>query len=77
MVVYVKLNALLRKYAPRGEAAFSLRMAEGATIEDLIAQVGIPPTEVGFATVNLRHTPRSRILVEGDQVMLFPQLTGG
>lgn len=77
MVVHVRLNALLRKYAPQGKAEFSLPMAEGCTIEDLIAQLGIPPSQVGFATVNLKYTPRSRVLGKGDQVTLFPPLTGG
>ncbi len=77
MVVYVSLNALLRKYAPRGNAEFPLHIAEGCTIEDLIAQLGIPPSQVGFATVNLKYTLRSRALKRGDQVTLFPLVTGG
>ena len=77
VVVHIKLNALLRKYAPEGNAEFSLHIAEGCTIEDLIGQLGIPLSQVGFATVNLKHTPRSRTLKRGDQVILFPLVTGG
>jgi len=77
MVVHVRLNALLRRYAPEGGAEFCLQLAEGCTIEDLIAELCIPPAQVGFATVNLKYTPRPRILRTGDQVTLFPPLTGG
>jgi len=77
MIMQVKLNALLRKYALEGKAEFPLQITEGCTIEDLIAQLGIPPSQVGFATVNLKYTPRSRTLEKGDQVILFPPLTGG
>jgi len=77
VIVHVRLNALLRKYAPQGIAEFSLHIAERCTIEDLIGQLDIPPSQVGFATVNLKYTPRSRVLERGDQVTLFPPLTGG
>ena len=77
VVVHVRLNALLRKHAPGGNAEFPLHIAEGCTIEDLIGQLGIPPSQVGFATVNLKYTPRSRALQRGDQVTLFPLVTGG
>jgi len=77
VIVHVRLNALLRKYAPEGNTEFSLQIAQGCTIEDLIGQLGIPPSQVGFATVSLKCTLRSRTLKRGDQVTLFPPLTGG
>jgi molybdopterin converting factor small subunit len=77
VVVHVRLNALLRKFAPEGHAEFSLQMAEGCTIKDLLVRLGIPSSQVGFATVNLRYTPDVRTLRTGDQVILFPPLTGG
>ena len=77
MIVRVRLNALLRKYAPEGNAEFPLQMTEGCTVEDLIGQLGIPSSRVGFATVNVKYTPHSRVLKRGDQVTLFPPLTGG
>jgi len=77
MVVHVRLNALLRKYALRGNSEFSIHLKEGCTIEDLIGQLGIPLSRVGFATVNLQCTPLSRALKRGDEVTLFPPVTGG
>jgi molybdopterin converting factor small subunit len=77
VIVHVSLNALLRKHAPGGNAQFSLHIAEGCTVEDLIGQLGIPPSQVGFATVNLKYTLRSTALKRGDQVTLFPLVTGG
>ena len=77
MLVQVRLNALLRRYAPEGSPEFPLQMAEGCTIEDLVVRLGIPPSQVGFATVNLKYTPRSTPLTKGDQITLFPPLTGG
>jgi len=77
VVVRVRLNALLRKYARRGDAEFSIPIEEGCTIENLIAELGIPLSQVGFATVNLRYTPLSRALKKDDEVTLFPPVTGG
>jgi len=77
MLVEVRLNALLRRYAPEGNAEFALQIPEGSTIADLVGQLGIPVSQVGFATVNLKYTPHSRTLTGGDQVTLFPPLTGG
>jgi len=77
IVVHVRLNALLRKYAPRGKAEFCIQVKQGRTIEDLITELGIPLSQVGFATVNLKYTPDSRTLKRGDEVTLFPPLTGG
>jgi molybdopterin converting factor small subunit len=77
MIVQVRLNAILRKHAPEGNAEFPLQIAEGCTIEDVIALLDIPLAEVSFATVDLKHSPPSRALKTGDQVTLFPPLTGG
>ena len=78
MVVLVRLNALLRKYAPlQGNTEFTLQLPEGCTIEDLIRRLGVPPAQVGFATLNLKYVRFSQILQEDDQVILFPPLTGG
>ena len=77
IVVQVRLNALLRKHARDGKVEFPLEASEGCSIEDLIAQMGIPSSEVGFATVNLRYTPLTRVLETGDRVILFSPLAGG
>jgi len=77
MIVHVRLNALLRKYASQGSAEFSLQIAEGCTVEEVIAQLAIPPPQVSFATVNLKHSSPSTTLKNGDRVTLFPPLTGG
>jgi sulfur carrier protein ThiS len=77
MVVYVRLNALLRAYAADGSAERSLHVDEGCTVHDLIAQLDIPPARVGFATVNLKYAPRTQVLAGGDRVILFPPVTGG
>ena len=76
--VQVRLNAILRKYASAdGEADFTAELPEASTVEDLVGVVGIPTQEVGLAAVNLKYAEKSQVLADGDEVILFPQLTGG
>jgi len=77
MVVQVRLNALLRKYALQGNPEPSLQLPEGHTITDLVQELGIPLPNVDFATVNLKYSSLSQTLKDSDHATLFPLLTGG
>ncbi len=79
ITVYVKLFATLRRFRPGlgiGEA-FPVTLPAGATVEQLIAQVGLPAEEVKTVFVNGLFRERGHPLADGDQVGIFPPVGGG
>jgi molybdopterin converting factor small subunit len=78
MQVHVKLYSLFREHLPRearGEAILDL--ADGATVDDLVGQLGIT-RKVKLITVNgERDIDRSQPLRDGDSVRIFPFVVGG
>lgn len=57
-----------------------VHLSEGATINDVIAQVGLPenkPFFVMFEGKKLQGADYSTPLNEGDEVVLFPPIKGG
>jgi len=79
ITVQVKLFATLRHYRPGlgiGEP-FPVTLPAGATVEQLIAQVGLPTEEVKTVFVNGLFRGREYVLAEGDQVGIFPPVGGG
>ncbi len=76
--VKVRLNAILKEYSPiKGQSHFQLSLPEDSNIEDAIREIRLPRRQVGLAAVNLRYADLSQALQDGDEVILFPQLTGG
>ncbi len=77
----VKLFALLREAAGRSEVEWEL--AEGATVETLLADLqarlpGLEPwTERAWIAVNQTYATADRQLQDGDEVALFPPVSGG
>ena len=49
----------------------------GATIEDLLGQLGIPAELVAMALVNGLQRPKGCLLAAGDIVKLIPLMGGG
>ena len=78
MQVEVKLFSRFRECLPeeaRGEAAVAL--SEGATLADLLAQLGIGG-RVRLMVVNDEpETDPGRVLHDGDRVRVFPVVVGG
>ena len=77
--VWVKLFATLRSHRPGlgiGEA-FPVEVADGATICGLICQLQLPEDEVRLVFVNAVACERDRVLVEGDELGVFPSVGGG
>ena len=50
---------------------------EGLTLRHVVDDVGIRVDDIGMSLVNGCHASLERILVEGDEVYLFPLLGGG
>ena len=79
MNVEVRLYAGLRAESVRSSGdVFTVPLAEGATLSDLLAHLGIPADLVHLAIVNGRiHHDRAARLADGDRVALFPPVGGG
>jgi molybdopterin converting factor small subunit len=79
MNVTIKLFASARRYIPEnGDGnSCSLEMKSGASVEDLVARIGIPPTMPKMVLVNGLHSNNSRKLSEGDVVSIIPPIAGG
>ena len=77
MGVKVKLVGFLRKYAPQ-RGSLNLENADGRTVAEMMADLGIVPASVSVVLVNGHYVkPRSYVLQEGDEVTLLPPIGGG
>jgi len=77
MGVKVKLVGFLRKYAPQ-RGSIDLDDADGRTVAEMMADLGIVPASVSVVLVNGHYVkPRSYVLQEGDEVTLLPPIGGG
>jgi molybdopterin converting factor small subunit len=77
--VRLRLFATLARYLPSdadGDGV-TLALAVGATLADALAPLGIPPSEEYVAVVNGVHVDLDARLADGDEVTLFPPLSGG
>ncbi len=74
MKVTINLFATFRDGRFKGEQR---ELAEGTTLRQAIAGLGIAQGEVGMALINGRHAPLEHPLAEGDVVALAPSLAGG
>jgi molybdopterin converting factor small subunit len=79
ITVHAKLFATLRHYRPGlglGEAV-PVELPKGATVEDLIGQLGLPEDEVKVVFVNALFRDSDHVLDDGDEVGIFPPVGGG
>jgi len=77
--IKLKLFANLRQYlpgAPIGEAV-EIDVPEQYTLGELAAQLKLPPDEVKICFVNGIICELEKILIEGDEVGIFPPIGGG
>ncbi len=73
--IHLNLFVTLAKYQPASSGAY--RLEEGATIEKLIRDVGIPDEEAKLVFVNGRRKERDYVLKDRDRVGIFPPVGGG
>ncbi len=74
MKIQVYCFATLSGYAP-GDGQLDIH--EGATPEDVINRLSIPPQDVKVVFVNGRNQGRDVVLNENDRVGIFPAIGGG
>jgi molybdopterin converting factor small subunit len=74
--IQVKLYATLRKFTPdAGLDRFELDT--GATVENLLDKLDIPPAEAKLVFVNGKKADRTAALNNGERVGIFPPVGGG
>ncbi|MBI4519032.1 MAG: MoaD/ThiS family protein [Deltaproteobacteria bacterium] len=79
MCITVKLHATLKKHLPAqatGDAVV-IEVAEGATVADVIRQLGIPPRHAGMTVSGDELLDPAAVLKDGQEINLFPPLAGG
>ena len=79
ITVHVKLFATLRRVRPEVPMGqpFPHTLPEGATIADLIEELGLPEEEVKLVFVNAHFREWDHLLSEGDEIGIFPPVGGG
>jgi molybdopterin synthase sulfur carrier subunit len=79
ITVDVKLFATLRRVRPNlalGQS-FSVALPEGATVANLIDELGLPEEEIKLVFVNATYRELDYVLSGGDEVGIFPPVGGG
>lgn len=79
MKIEVSLYGTLAQYLPMGTQGRSAIMdyPDGATVGQVIDQLGIPKPYPAMLLVNGIHADSDTQLQEGDLLALFPPLAGG
>lgn len=80
MRVIVKLFAGLKIYAPvegLPGTPFELELPEGSTLGDVAARLELPEEEVKICFINGLTKELEAVLVDGDEIGLFPPVGGG
>jgi molybdopterin converting factor small subunit len=74
--VRVNLYATLRKYAG-GARSVEVEVKPGATVAQVLDQLGVPREQTRIIFVNNRHAGLSQVLKGGEQLGVFPAIGGG
>lgn len=79
MKIEVALFATLSKYLPAGSQnrKATLEVRDGATVRDILNQLGVPPELPNILLVNGRQAPETTALNDGETLSVFPPLAGG
>ncbi len=77
MQVTLKLYGNLKRYAPDKKENARVEIAQGATIRELLLQLGVPDARVWMSAVNDHVVDDSTALNEGDIVEVFEPVGGG
>ena len=79
MKVEVRLFATLGPYMPKGSEGDRaiLEVPEGTTVGQIVGSLGIPPAASAITVVNGHDAPTEHVLTDGDELAMFPPLSGG
>lgn len=71
----IRVHLILTTYAENGEIL--VPVASPVPLSEILKDIGIPEDEVGIAVRNGRWVKRDVLVTDGDEVDLFPLLSGG
>ncbi len=79
MQIRVKVFATLTRYVAgvRAGTPMDVEVPDGATLDDVVAQLQLPQAEVKTVFVNGRAQSLADALSPGDEVGIFPPVGGG
>ncbi|MSQ46924.1 MAG: hypothetical protein EXR78_00825 [Deltaproteobacteria bacterium] len=78
VTISVKLFATLKRYVPAGsQDGFPLSLPRGATVQDAITALHIPPEQAGMLVAGDSYIEKGATLTDGLQLNIFPPLAGG
>ncbi len=79
MKIEVALFATLSKHLPPGaqNRRAVIEVKDGATVREVMTQLGIPPDLPNILLVNGRQAPETTVLRDGETLSVFPPLAGG
>jgi molybdopterin converting factor small subunit len=77
--VEIKLYSMLKKYGQEQGLGgqFTLEVEEGATLEQVREQMGIPASRIGRYLKQARAVGPEYVLVDGDVIDLLPPMISG
>lgn len=76
MKVNVKLMSIFAKYSKGGDDG-KTEIKNGATVLDVVKELGLPEKQVKLIAVNGRQSDINTVLSEDDTVFIFPPAAGG
>jgi molybdopterin converting factor small subunit len=77
MRVRVELYGHLQTYAKDGRTCVEIDIKAGATVGELITQLGVATHTIWNAAIDGKLVYNNDLLSEGAVLMLFPPLAGG
>jgi sulfur carrier protein ThiS len=80
MQITIRLLASYRRYLPKGhdsQASYLVEIPPGVRLDDVLADLPIPPNETYTFLLNGHHAGRDLILQPGDVLAVFPAVGGG
>ena len=77
MEVEVKLYSEMKRYAPGEQTDFSVTLAPGATVGDVLTLLNIPPSSQRVVLLNGKRTTEVTPLKDQSTLVLFPPISGG
>ena len=77
MRVTVELQGHLQQYVKDGSNAVEIDIKDGATVGELISQLGVPDEATWNAALDGKLVYTNDLLSDGAVLLLFPPLAGG
>jgi molybdopterin converting factor small subunit len=78
MRIRIKLMGALRNKLPNTQGSTELEIESGVTVDSVLKKLDLPAGRVHLVMVNgeMEHN-RARLLIDGDEMTLFPPVAGG